>query len=196
MDQEKYRLGKLGESAVEKVLVDLVESGKISGFLKSENIFYYGRNFQIDFLLFVPKIGLVVLEVKNWQGEIIATSDDQWIQCFSSCSNKYYNASKQVLRTSGLLLQILEKAKMNKFPIRSIVVFSDDNTVIVMPENDSNRLPQTDVIMKSMLPKWIIDNYIDNLIFDIKAEDKDRMNNIIREYTKSYVTIQLKSIFT
>lgn len=101
-------IGNLGEEMLRDELQKL-QGKQTAGFIRTKNIIYFGKNFQIDFLIFVPKIGLVVAEVKNWKGTVKATSQDKWIQEVYTSKNEFGNASQQVLRTSGLVLQILEK---------------------------------------------------------------------------------------
>jgi hypothetical protein len=81
-------IGNIGEEAVRDVL-RTIKGTLVSGFIRSNNIVYYGKNFQLDFIVFVPKIGLVVIEVKKWKGTVKATSNDKWSQevgnsCYAS----------------------------------------------------------------------------------------------------------------
>lgn len=176
--------GNAGEDAVRDVLREI--KGKlISGFIRSKNICYYGRNFQIDFLLFAPKIGLVVLEVKNWKGTVKAAGGDRWIQEVSGYRNEYGNASLQSLRTSGMLLQILEKGKINKWPIRPVVVFANDNAKILRASGKHS--PQTDIILKSMISKWISENSSDEIMYKFTSAEFETVKDVICQYTSEYV---------
>jgi len=133
--------GNTGEEAVRDVL-RRIKGELIAGFIRTKNICYYDRNFQIDFLLFVPKIGLVILEVKNWRGTVKATAKDKWTQEVPGHKKEFGNASLQSLRTSGMLLHILEKGKINKWPIRPVVVFANDHARILRA--NGKHAPQTD----------------------------------------------------
>ena len=175
--------GDIGEESVREALREL-KGNIISGFIRSNNIIYYGKSFQLDFLVFVPKIGLVVVEVKNWKGIVKATSEDKWIQELGQYRNEYGNASNQVLRTAGLLLQILEKAKMNKWPIRPVVVFANDRAKILKAKEP--RSPQTDIILKSMLGKWIEDNSLDEAFYSFTEMEFSTVKKIIEKYTQEY----------
>lgn len=175
--------GNFGEEQVKNVLREL-KGTLISGFIRSSNISYYGRNFQMDFLVFVPKIGLVVMEVKNWKGVVKATSDEKWLQEIGSYSNQFGNASLQCLRTCGMLLNILEAGKINKWAIRPLVVFTNDNAKILK----ANGLyqPQTDIILKSMIPKWLMDNSLNEVNYNFTKSDFEAIKNVIHQYAQEY----------
>ncbi len=176
--------GNHGEEQVRECLREL-KGSLISGFIRSSNICYYERNFQIDFLVFVPKIGLVVMEVKNWKGTIKATSGDKWVQEVGSYVNQYNNASLQALRTSGMLLSILETNGFNKYPIRPVVVFTNDNAKILKANKPSQ--PQTDIILKSMIKSWIEKNASDEINYKFTQEDFKKIKEIICLYAKEYI---------
>lgn len=176
--------GNVGEEAVREILRDL-KGELVSGFIRSKNICYYGRNFQLDFLVFTPRIGLVVVEVKKWKGEIKATCKEKWIQEVGQYRNEYGNASLQALRTSGLLLQILEKGRINKWPIRPVVVFAHENAKILKAKEPNS--PQTDIILKTMLPEWLRKNSIDEVFYKFTSEEFEKVKNVIQEYTSDYV---------
>jgi hypothetical protein len=175
--------GNIGEESVREILRE-IKGSLISGFIRSKNICYYNRNFQIDFLLFTPKIGLVILEVKNWKGTVKATAGDKWLQDISGFQNEFGNASIQSLRTSGMLLHILEKGRLNKWPIRPVVVFANDNAKIL--KASGKHAPQTDIILKSMIPKWIMENSSDEIMYKFSETEFESVKNIISEYTSEY----------
>lgn len=173
--------GNIGEESVKDELLK-IKGSLISGFIRSKNIRYYGKNFQIDFLLFVPKIGLVILEVKNWKGTVKTTADDKWRQEFYGMSNEFGNASIQVLRTSGLLLQILEKGKINKWPIRPVVVFANDNAKILRSNKNE---PQADIILKTMISSWLDKNSTSEVSYNFTQDEFLTVKNVICQYTEN-----------
>lgn len=175
--------GNFGEEAVRSELLK-IKGSLISGFIRSRNIRYYGKNFQIDFLLFVPKIGLVILEVKNWKGTVKATADDKWRQEVNGMDKEYWNASLQVLRTSGLLLQILEKGKINKWPIRPVVVFANDHAKILRSNKNE---PQTDIILKTMIASWLEKNSSSEISYSFTQSEFAIVKNVICQYTAEYI---------
>jgi hypothetical protein len=176
--------GNAGEDSVRDVLRE-IKGTLISGFIRSKNICYYDRNFQIDFLLFVPKIGLVILEVKNWKGTVKATAEEKWLQEVYGYKNEYGNASLQSLRTSGMLLQILEKGKTNKWPIRPVVVFANDHAKILKAKG--RHAPQTDIILKSMISQWVSENSSDEIMYRFTSSEFEAVKNVISQYTSEYV---------
>jgi len=175
--------GNTGEEAVREEL-QKIKGSLISGFIRTKNINYHGKNFQIDFLLFAPKVGLVVLEVKNWKGTIKATSNEKWIQEHSGYKNEYGNASLQSLRTSGLLLQILEKGRINKYPIRPVVVFANNNAKIL---KSNKQQPQTDIILKIGIASWLESNATEEIFYNFTKDEFERVKKTICEYTIEYI---------
>ncbi|QNH02990.1 nuclease-related domain-containing protein [Pseudomonas sediminis] len=176
--------GNAGEESVREVLRE-IKGTLISGFIRSKNICYYNKNFQIDFLLFTPKIGLVILEVKNWKGTVKAVGGERWVQEVAGYKNEFGNASLQSLRTSGMLLQILEKGRVNKWPIRPLVVFAHDNAKIL--KANGKHAPQTDIILKSMIPKWITENSSDEIMYKFTSTEFEAVKSVISQYTSEYV---------
>ncbi|HAU8262568.1 TPA: NERD domain-containing protein [Kluyvera intermedia] len=175
--------GNYGEEIVRDELRNLKNKKIISGFIRSKNILFYGRNFQIDFLVFSPGIGLITLEVKNWTGVIKATSSDKWIQEHTGKTKEFGNPCLQVSRTCGLLLQILEKGKVNKWPIRPLVVFVNDNAKIMRSKINE---PQTDIILKSMIESWIESNSTNENNYKFTQQEFDTVVNTISKYTQEY----------
>lgn len=175
--------GNYGEDLIRTELRDLKEKKIISGFIRSKNLLFYGRNFQIDFLVFSPRIGLVTLEVKNWAGTVKATSKDKWTQEHLGGVKEFGNPCLQVSRTCGLLLQILEKGKINKWPIRPLVVFANHKAKILRSKIDE---PQTDVILKSMIEGWIIENSTTENDYNFKQKEFDAVLETIMKYTHEY----------
>ncbi|MCB1660762.1 MAG: hypothetical protein KDI39_21285, partial [Pseudomonadales bacterium] len=92
-------------------------------------------------------------------------------------------ASLQALRTSGLLLHILEKGKLNKWPIRPIVVFANQNAKI---QKSKTRKPQTDIILKTMIGSWIQENSLNEIYYKFTSDEFMRIKEIICEYTQEY----------
>ena len=183
----KVEAGNIGEEAVREVLRSL-KGTLINGFIRSNNLKCNKQNFQLDFLAFIPSIGLVVIEVKNWKGTIKATSKKKWIQEIDvtnkTFENELNNASSQVLRTSALLMQMLEKEKTNKWPIRPLVVFTNDNAKILKAKNA--QAPQTDIVLKCMIPNWIENNSMDEVKYKFSHSEFNRVKTIIQKHTAKY----------
>lgn len=175
--------GDVGEVSVRSELKKL-KGSLICGFIRSRNICYYGQNFQIDFLVFAPKVGLVLLEVKNWRGTVKTTSHDTWVREYNNAKDEHRNASLQALRTAGLLLRILEKGKINKWPIRPVVVFANDNAFILRSKSQP---PQTDIILKTMIESWLANNGIDEVLYKFTTAEFEKVKNVICEYTTDYI---------
>jgi len=184
MSDHKTKSGDIGEKVVRDVLVSLKSEKIISGFISSRNLYYYGKNFQIDFVVFIPKIGLLLIEVKNWKGEVKVTYKDKWTQVVGEEISEFQNGSNQVLRTSNLLLQILEKMGKNIYPIRPLVVFSNDKVKLL--KGVKNLAPQTSVIKVDMIRDWIKKNSENDIFYDIPLSTFTKIKDIIIGYSKEY----------
>ncbi|WP_257285643.1 nuclease-related domain-containing protein [Endozoicomonas sp. SESOKO1] len=145
--------GDFGEAKVRAVLSEL--KGKvIYGFIGSQNIFYAGKNFEIDFVLSVPGVGFIMAEVKYHSGKITCDNKPIWTQYKTNGTTyEYKNASQQVIRTRGLFKKLLTDHEMNKWPIKSVVIYAHENAVIYPAMSPDN--PQTDVIKLENLESWI-----------------------------------------
>ncbi|MCX9158513.1 NERD domain-containing protein [Niveibacterium sp. 24ML] len=175
--------GNAGEEAVRSTLRAL-RGDTISGFIRTKNLVYFGKNFQLDFLVLVPKLGILVLEVKKWKGTIKATSQEEWVQELDFTTNRFRNASLQVLRTAGLLMQILEKERLNKWPIRPLVVFAHDSAKVL--KANGHHSPQTDIIRRTMLPDWIAENSLDEVFYQFTEQEFESVKNAVVKYTSEY----------
>jgi hypothetical protein len=163
---------------------------KIAGFFRTTNLICAGRQVQIDFLVLVPGVGLVVLEVKNWKGKIRVSADEKWEREVPSYINKFPNASLQALRASGILLQLLEQERVNKWPIRSLVVFlQEDSQVIIAAGGDA---PQTDIVKLSGFSEWLV-RAIENkwLVNDFSRNDFERIKSMFAKYAVPYEDVRV-----
>ncbi len=176
--------GNAGEEAVREVLRQL-KGSKLAGFIRTTNLVWRERNFQIDFLVFVPRIGLVVLEVKKWKGIVKASREEKWTQEYDSHRNEFNNASLQVLRTCGLVLQLLETAGLNRWPIRPLVVFAHEEATIL--KGKGPLAPQTDLILKTMISGWIDDNSSEDVSYRFTDSDFTGVKRVISAHAMEYV---------
>ncbi|MAD74571.1 MAG: hypothetical protein CML20_07260 [Rheinheimera sp.] len=179
--------GNVGEESVRAILREL-RGSVMSGFIRSNNLKLDGQSFQIDFLVLVPSIGLVNIEVKNWKGTVKATSSKKWQQEINTADkhyvNEFNNASMQALRTSGLLMQTLERERLNNWPIRSLVVFTNENAKVLRAKN--KLAPQTDIILKHMLPNWFKDNARKDMTFNFSRGEFNQIKSCLVEHTQPY----------
>ena len=175
--------GNLGESLMRENLKTMIGSS-IDGYISSNNMLLDNKNFEIDFLVLVPDFGLVLTEVKHYSGEIHCTSNDQWKQIQKGEIKYVKNGSKQVLRTQSLLIRTLENEKVKKWDIKSVVVFTNQNSKIVYGWNEEE--PQTDVIEINQIDDWILGLPKPNN-FEFLKSDYDQLKKIIRSYEKEYI---------
>ena len=186
---KKVEQGNKGEDLVQSVLESL-QGELVSAFFRTTNLSCAGRQVQIDFMVLVPTVGVLVLEVKHWKGVVRANNNEQWEREVPNYINKFKNASLQVLRASGIVLQMLEQEKVNRWPIRSLVVFTNDSTTILKSTDESS--PQTDVIRLSMLKEWILNNSHPQYIYSFTQTDSEEIRLMLEKYTIPYEENQIK----
>ena len=152
--------------------------------MSTKNLFFDNQNFEIDFLLLVPKVGLVLLEVKYYSGEVSCTDDRVWKQKNSrGVSVEHKNASLQVLRTRALLKKLLAAHNGCKWPIKSVVVFVHPKAVIFKAMQPNK--PQTEVLTLNMLECWIDSLPKKNDII-FKQSDSNHIRSILTSAYREY----------
>ena len=180
----QQKIGQQGEELVRDYLRGLSGS-LIAGFFRTDNLICAGRQVQIDFLVMIPRLGLLVLEVKTWKGTIRVTNEEYWSRHVNSYTNQFKNGSLQVLRASGLVLQMFEQERINRWPIRSLLVFTEQSGEIVVATGDD--AAQTDVIRLSGLKDWIEKNSHPDYVFPFSANDFEAIKKLIRKYHTPYM---------
>ncbi|MEY2863112.1 MAG: hypothetical protein RLY58_819 [Pseudomonadota bacterium] len=189
-DQAQKQAGQAGEELVRDQLRTL-QGDLISGFFRTDNLSCAGRQVQLDFLLMVPSIGLVLLEVKTWKGTIRANADDKWEREVNNFTNRFANGSLQVLRAAGLVLQMLEQERINRWPVRALVVFTHDPATIFIASGD--QAPQTDIVRLSGLADWMKSNAHPEHRHRFQPHDFDQIRAMISKYHMPYVEQTLKA---
>lgn len=150
--------GLEGEKKFQDTLDDL--GTKLNSKYMSSGNMLYGQSWvaEIDFLVLVPNIGLVVVEVKNYSGEILCSNEDKWTRVkYDNYGNQVdttyeSNVSKQVITTTNQLKKILGWHRVNKWKITPVVVFVNPKAEIVILESNK---PQTDVVTIDQFGNWL-----------------------------------------
>lgn len=176
-DQQK-KFGADGEDDVRAALRAL-SGQQISGFFRTENLVCAGRQVQLDFLVLVPHIGLLVIEVKTWKGRIYISGQDKWKRELPNCVNHFGNGALQAVRASGLVLQMLEQERCNHWPIRSLVIFPSEKTELLFVNNEH---PQADVIYLHQLSDWINKNRNNHGSKSFSAQDFSKIKSVLSKY--------------
>lgn len=177
-NEQQKKFGSDGENEVREVLRAL-SGTKVSGFFRTENLVCAGRQVQLDFLVLVPRLGLLVLEVKTWKGIVNISSENKWQRELPNFVNHFGNGALQAVRASGLVLQMLEQERCNRWPIRSLVVFPSEKTELSFVKGEQ---PQTDVIYLSQLASWIDDNSNSEWSKSFSAQDFAQIKSILSKY--------------
>lgn len=179
----QQKLGQQGEDLVRQYLRELSGS-VVAGFFRTDNLMCAGRQVQLDFLVLIPRLGLLVLEVKTWKGTIRVSNQENWPRHINNYTNQFKNGSLQVLRASGLVLQMFEQERINRWPIRSLLVFTEASSDIVLATGDD--MAQTDVIRLSGLKDWIVKNSHPDYVFPFTQSDFEAIKNLIHKYHTPY----------
>lgn len=142
--------GKYGEMMLRTELKRL-QGTKVSGRIASGNMAIDGRHFEIDYVVLVPRVGLVICEAKSLDGRIIASSRGEWRRQ-SSRERFFRNPCLQVLRARELIQRILAASGIDKWPLIPLVVMT---TRAVSISIDRASPPQTDIVELTLLEKWL-----------------------------------------
>lgn len=181
----RHKAGNEGEMRFRGVIKNGM--GKTnSGYITSNNMMYDNQNFEIDFLVLVPKVGLVLVEVKNYAGTVYCTNETEWKQKKSfggtNATKSTKNASKQVLRTRALLKKLLGDANHDNWPIIPVVVFVNSNATI---KTHMANKPQTPVITADMFEGWLRE-LPRNPKLNFTEEDHNFLNLLRKLHQKEY----------
>jgi len=145
--------GDFGESLMQDEL-RRIKGNLINGYITSENMVHKNKNFEIDFLVLIPYVGLVIAEVKYHAGKVYCTSNNEWKQEYSDGQYQYLkNASLQALRTKSLFQNLLMSNRMDRWPLYSVVVYTHPKAKIFKGKKANE--PQTDVLTLPMFESWI-----------------------------------------
>jgi hypothetical protein len=143
---------------------------------------------EIDFLLLVPNVGLVVVEVKNYSGKITCSNLDKWTRIKydnyrnAVDSSEEANVSKQVITTTNLLKKILASQNINKWKIIPLVLFVNDKADITIADD---AIPQTDVTTFADFEKWLL-KQPKNHYQQFTIDDTNQINEAIEKAQENY----------
>ena len=123
--------------------------------ISTENLIFNGYNFEIDLLVPVDGVGLVLLEVKNFQGKLLCMSDDEWIQVKHNGERRSFKgATKQVSRTRKLLQKNLQKFGLDGWDIIPVVVLANANTEVIRLDDRLSPC-YAEIIRKQDIVTWL-----------------------------------------
>jgi len=174
--------GRYGETLLQEELRRL-KGTVINGYITTANILFDEQNFEIDFLVMVPGVGLIVAEVKYFSGDVYCTEGRYWKQKkINGTEVETRNASKQSLRTRAILKKLLVAKNLNKWPIKPLVIFVHPEARIF--KGKATRKPQTEILKLDMFAGWVDQQKKrDSLVFtqddfqelykSIKSEEKE-----------------------
>lgn len=132
---EKIKLLELGLKGEKSVLFELQNSFLPIHILHDVRIAYKDLRCQMDFVVLTRKF-ILVIEVKNYFGNILINEKDEFIrQVYSgrklSFQEGLYSPIRQVERQVEVFESYMrEKGAVTRTPIKSVVVFTNNRTVI------------------------------------------------------------------
>jgi len=116
-------LGERGENQVKRIIGKTVENEQYV--INNLTLVNDGKTSQIDHIVINPR-GIFVIETKNYSGRIYGSEKQlEWTQVLSygKVKNKFYNPLKQNATHVYIVKKLVEK-----LPVRSVVVFVQNNT--------------------------------------------------------------------
>jgi len=175
--------GAEGELLFKKHL-ETLKGKKINNYMTTPNMMINGKNFEIDFRVLVPKVGIVMVEVKYYAGQVKCIKGQDWLQTKANGNTETRkNASKQALRTRHLMVSALKEQNLNKWPIIPVVVFTHPTATILRAKGDL--LPETDIIRMEMFSSWL-DKQPRKSNIKFTKEDNDRIKQALSTHVKEY----------
>lgn len=189
---KKYKVGKRGEKKVTKILHQIAAKPK-NQFQVIDDAYLplYDKTTQVDHIL-IGRFGIAVVETKALNGEIYGNeSDKNWVHIAGGNRNKFYNPLLQNKTHVDCIRHILNKQKIHRVRIDSLIVFSEKNAMLHIPKG----MP---VITLNLLkkyfrkPRYRQDEGIDvqavyQALTDARVTDKDRIkkhNSNVRKMAK------------
>ncbi|MBD3107276.1 NERD domain-containing protein [Bacillus sp. AGMB 02131] len=181
---EKVKLLELGLKGEQSVLFELQNSFLPIHILHDVRIIYKELKCQMDFVVLTRKFILVV-EVKNYFGNILVNEKDEFIrQVYKGSkltfSEGFYSPIRQVERQVEVFEAYLrEMGAITKTPIKSVVVFTNNKTVIntkKASDHVKSKIIRVDSLieyikreLKKTSPVYFLDNRMKEISDYIKA---------------------------
>lgn len=163
--------GQEGEERVKRILQQLSFPNTVINDKFIDNINSV-KDAQIDHFVISEK-GIVMIETKNYAGEIDMTDEKQWIQTIPSgerraCTNAYY----QSVTHYNIMRNLMKKHGFGDIRIYAIVVFANDRTIYHGLDKDTYH---------GYVMKYDAMNYYLTGLPACKAmKDKQRRNEVIQ----------------
>lgn len=170
-----------GTESERDLVLDLLKFG-----IPAEDIFHdlyiqrYKNSFsQVD-LVVVSKVGIIVFEVKDYNGWIFGNGKQQkWTQVLAYGQQKYHFYNP-IIQNNNHISELRKQLRLSqKIPFYSIIVFYGDCEL-----KDISFVPQGTFIATSRKVLDVIDNIIINNV-SVNYSDKNKILQTLSEYVKN-----------
>lgn len=186
--RKQIKLFELGLKGENSVLFELQNSFLPIHIIHDFRVAHNGLSCQIDFVVLTRKF-ILLIEVKNYYGHILVNEKDEFIrQVFHgkklALQEGFYSPLRQVERQSQIFESYMkEMGAVNRTPIKSVVVFTNNKTVINTYKASKRvqekviRVDSLVTYLKSELQKSSPVHFLDNRMSEmseyIKASHKE-----------------------
>jgi len=148
------KLFKFGHSGERKVMYELEHSNLPVLILHDVHIEFEGQEAQIDFVLVSHKF-IMVLEVKNYFGNMIVTGKGEFQRSVKGRIEGVYSPYNQAERHAALLERYLVSEKhIKKCPVRCAVAFSNEKTILDVSPSAPAHI-QTNIIRHDQIKNFL-----------------------------------------
>lgn len=174
--------GAYGEVMLERKLLTLYAKSEIFGYGSTDNLFYKGKNFQVDSYALVPGLGILLIEAKYYSGEIYVSGHNYWDIHKRDAIEPKKNPCIQVKRTTNLFLRMLHDHDLYKWPVIPVVVMTCPSAVLRVEEHSRPDLP---VLALNDLEELVFGSKRDSSIV-FQEEDKVQIEAMLKRHERPY----------
>ncbi len=179
--------GKAGEERICRFLQQLSFKNTVINDKNISNI-NSEKDAQIDHFV-VSEKGIVMIETKNYGGEVDMTDRNQWIQIKSNGERKAcFNAYNQSFTHKKIMEKLMKRYDFDDIPLYAIVVFANEKTIYHGLENYEGEVMKFDAM-----------NYFLERLPSCEAmQDEDRYKEAVRwinsfQDANSYIEVDIKN---
>jgi len=178
----KREAGDRGERLVREQVKRQLGGTYVDGFIPTENMVWRGQNFEIDLLCLCSCIGLVLMEIKNFAGEV-RFRGEECLQIKSSGEEYRPDVSpiRQALRAQGILESLLREHGLD-YPVIPLVVMANPDMGLAVEPPDS----RCAVVKLEDLPAWF-DRLTHNSAIEFSEDNFKSIRATLKSVERQYL---------